>query len=600
MDFDTVLITDSRIEQINDKCTFAIKSGPSSSTFQSFEAVSKSVNTITHNVNVPSESIVVDRNVSILNELTFEFSFVTTAGIPVSTDAQTAYLRADFLKLLNFNSFPFNSLVNTIQCNINNTSLSINLNDLKPFLTHLMNKEELQKYNGLCPTLDPVLYTSGVYTDALHSVNRLYSESYVGSLFGNSTVRIKEIKSNTTNILLVAGTGANLGKILLQNQGAAIATGSTIKLLITIETIEPIMLSPFIFNGLSQYNNAGLVGINTFNMVFNLDPSASRAINIFQTEADVIDLGDVACNNVAYANTNLQLYAIGKSQIQCCFLSLQPSQLIQSKNSVPYIDYPRYITSASNSVIPSNSSLTITSNSLQLNQIPDYILIGIRPTQSNITVKKQHRFYPIKQLNINFNNVSGLLSSATEYDLYKMSVKNGLQKTYLDFTGYAPDASFGTLGGGVLGSKLQQTSGSFIVIDPSLDLSLPDFYSNGSIGVFSFQVSAIMENRTGSDIPANSVELVIVCCNAGIFNTVQGSSNTNTGVLNKEIVMNTKSQQSQNSMSSSIYQRLVGGSLSNSIGSAMRKIAPTRANVVASSSSNVRSKPFKAGLDQFV
>lgn len=593
MDFDTVLITDSRIEQITDRCTFGIKSGASSSTYQSFEAVSKSTNTITHNVNVPSESIVVDRNISILTQMTFKFSYTVPAvaqNVP-NNDAERTKTCPFLFSGVFVNSFPFNSLVNTIQCNINNTSLSINLNDLKPFLIQLMDKQELQKYNGLCPTLDPIWLPSSTTAKSVSGsssnidVDKKFKDSYINSLYGNGSLRIISVTRVGDNVENVSYSVANDAFIEVTTNGSG-SIAHTTEYVVVIETVEPIMISPFIFNGNSQYNNAGLVGINTFNMVFNLDNSLSRLFRFnIATNANIIV-------------PSITLNEIGKSQIQCCFLSLQPSQLIQSKNSVPYIDYPRYITTFNSSILANNQA-TIISNSLQLNQIPDYLLIGVRT--KTVNASNPIKFIPISQVNINFNNVSGLLSSATEYDLYKMSVKNGLQKSWPEYTGYAVENL--ELAAGVVKNitiKHLPTSGSIVVIDPSLDLSLPDFYSNGSIGVFSLQVSVVVNNRTSVNIDAGSLELVIVCCNAGIFNTVQGSSNTNSGVLNKEIVMNTKSQQSQNSMSSSLYQRLVGGSLSNSIGSAMRKIAPTRANVVASSSSNVRSKPFKGGLDQFV
>jgi len=598
MDFDTVLITDSRIEQITDRCTFGVKSGASSSTYQSFEAVSKSTNTITHNINVPSESVVLDRNISILNEMVFSLSFATSANIANGASCDFDF----FYKVLVANSFPFNSLVNTIQCNINNTSLSINLNDLKPFLTPLINKKQLQKYNGLCPTLDHILIpgVAGTTTERLQSVNKTFSSSYPGSLYGNEIYSVRNVTLTSPGGVLT--TNNNIIRYT-NNSGAAQNAGTIISLNFTIETVEPIFLSPFIFNGISEYNNAGLVGINTLNMVFNLDPSALRAFYVVQRT-----IGNNGFETVD--NINLSLKEIKKSQIQCSFLSLQPSQLVQSKNCVPFIDFPRYITTY-NSTVDANASVRITSNSLQLNQIPDYLLIGIRnrPITTNprfldgsVTLERQYdRFLPITSMNINFNNVSGLLSSATEYDLYKISVKNGLQCSWPEFSNIAPSGTFVSGAGGI--SALNSAcTGSFIVLDPSMDLSLPDFYSNGSIGVFSLQVEVTVNNRTGSQISSanGGLELVIVCCNAGIFNTVQGSSNTNSGLLNKEIVMNTKSQQSQSAMSSSLYHRLVGGSLSNSIGSAMRKIAPTRSNVVASSSGGARSKPYKGGLDQFV
>ena len=62
-DFSTFLVSDSRISQITDKQKVEVSSGPSSSVYQQFQAISANNSSIIFNIAVPSESIVVDRNI---------------------------------------------------------------------------------------------------------------------------------------------------------------------------------------------------------------------------------------------------------------------------------------------------------------------------------------------------------------------------------------------------------------------------------------------------------------------------------------------------------------------------------------------------------
>ena len=64
-DFRCRLIKDSRLADITDSLDYAVMSGASSSTFQQFNAITSSSSSIVFNVQIPSESIVVSREVLI-------------------------------------------------------------------------------------------------------------------------------------------------------------------------------------------------------------------------------------------------------------------------------------------------------------------------------------------------------------------------------------------------------------------------------------------------------------------------------------------------------------------------------------------------------
>jgi len=73
-DFKTCLIKDSRLGDITDQQDYAVVSGGSSVTYQQFQAVSTSTSSIVFNVNIPSESVVVSREVLIKGTINFQIA----------------------------------------------------------------------------------------------------------------------------------------------------------------------------------------------------------------------------------------------------------------------------------------------------------------------------------------------------------------------------------------------------------------------------------------------------------------------------------------------------------------------------------------------
>ena len=121
-DFKTVLIKDSRLD-ISDSQTYAVVSGPANNTYQQFGVVSSSSSSIVFNVSIPSESIVVNREVLISSDLTFT---IEISDVPAGDQAFNLGV-TDSMGV-----FPLNSLFTSLSASINNTNVSINLQDVLP------------------------------------------------------------------------------------------------------------------------------------------------------------------------------------------------------------------------------------------------------------------------------------------------------------------------------------------------------------------------------------------------------------------------------------------------------------------------------------
>ena len=285
--------------------------------------------------------------------------------------------------------------------------------------------------------------------------------------------------------------------------------------------------------------------------------------------------------------------AFTNSKLLFNFLSLQSEQYakISSKNVVPYLDFPRYLTSSS-SFVPISavtatgvvSSATLTSNSLQLNQIPDLILICVRKPMSSQTWTDPNFFLTINSISISFNNTSGILSTANQNQLYNISVKNGSSQTFYEFSGFAGNNNTGTVtvDGQVeqvfnttLGTPIQVgTTGSMLVLNPSMDFNLPSYLSASSLGQYNLYFSINVSNQTSQDI---TPEICVITVNSGLFTTQLGSSIINTGLLTKEDVLKTKEQKP--TIDSSSYKRYIGGVLGNFGSSNVMKLFKKHAHV---------------------
>jgi len=532
-DFKTVLLKDSRLADITDNLTFAVQSGAANNTYQQFTAVSTSNSSITFTIQIPSESIVVNRELLLTTDIYFT---VTVPGVANNALAlqwgQNASLQA----------FPFNKLITTATATINNTNVSINEQDVLDCLLRFNNSRELYRYNSTTPTLPDQAYLN--YSDAIGTNNNPLAswanQSYDLDLAPRGAFPVSIVFAATSASGFVTGVNT-----LLNTSGGALDYKIVFKTTVT----EPLFLSPFIF-GEPEYNCGGFAGINTINFVFNIDSTAKRLLSLSSS----VGAGNasVALGQTIGATTFTNPFQ--NTRMLFNFLSTQASDLIPSRNVSPYMDYPRYLSvSTQNPSIASGASASITSQNIQLNQLPDYFIIVVRKPMSQQTIYDSASFLGINTISINLNNQSGLLSSATTQDLWRMSVNNCSTQSWDEFRGYQNFSSAST---GY--PTAVSTTGSMLVINPAKDLSLPDYLSCSSIGQFNFQFNINVTNYSGSTI---TPEILIITANSGVFVNQAGSSVIYTGILTKQMVVDTKAEKSADPVQSAEYKRMVGGKL---------------------------------------
>ena len=559
-DFKKVLVKDNRL-MVTDSVKYAVVKGGSNMTCSRFNAIGGGpfTSTINFNIQVPSQETVISRNALIQATMTFSISGATIATATQVTDADTGinYL-FNYGGVDSFGPFPFHQCVNSTQWTINNNTVSQNTRDILAVICRIHDKRWLSRYNGMTPTM----FDSYYYPPNL-------SAGYVSTITGNIII----------NNPATAFTGMSLDNDLISRgafpisistdpalvSGANYNVAGTSRIIyIQITVTEPVLVSPWTFAG---DDGQGMYGIQNLNAVYNLNQSAVTALrfgnsyNRFPTVNNAIVLPTV------------QLVRVDSAILLLQFLTPHPSDLMPSRNVLPYYELPRYITPGP--LVPAGLNRTITSQSLQLNQIPDKIYIAVGKPVGARTVVDNDAWLTITGISINWNNSSGLLSSATQQDLWRMSVENGINQNWLEWSGVAQSRP---LVSATAQQSLTQTltCGSVLCLEFGKDIELKDdYYAPGSLGNFQLQFNVNVTNQTSTDIPAGSVQILTIIQNSGVFSLERGVASSYLGILTKSDVLEASRTQAH-AYSSAL--RMVGGgetpSFASRLLSTLGRLAP--------------------------
>lgn len=506
-DFEKVLVKDPRLD-VSDSIKYAVVKGGQNVTCSPFLRISESSSQIVWNIQVPSEQTIIDRRVLWNTTLTFKAEGTPVYGLGWSLA-----------------SFPLHQLLSVMSVTINNNTVSLNVNDALPAIIRLICCEDLTWYNSSSPTFadTQAKYDAGLITTANH------------------------------NNPLSGLWGCEYGKN--PHRGCFAPRKVEAGGLYTFDLTEPLLISPFIFGNLKA-NGQGFYGIQNMNFVLNKQGGAySKRV----ARGKGLTISNVATD---------------QSRLLFNFLTPHPSDLMPARNIVPFYELPRYV--STNGIKVSATAVkdgpdgafgnTITLNSLQLNQIPDKLILYLRkiPGESS---EEPDVALPIGKISINFNNNSGILASAEPVQLWQMSRDNGLTSSWVEYSGYG-----NTLDAAGTAAEIVGTVGSYLVLEFGKDIQLTeDFYASGSLGNFNLQlIITSYANNTGVEIDKNGLQVVLITMNSGVFVCERGTSSTYTGILTKQDVLEASQQDhyTHNDVS-----RLVGGGLFDMIKSGVSSLA---------------------------
>jgi hypothetical protein len=500
----------------SDAINYAIVKGGQNVTVYPYKAISKSPSQITYQIQVPNETTIIDRKILMTNTFVLKIT-----GTPASGDYLIKPGSTDCLA-----PFPSHQLFSTIQCTINNNTVNLNCQDVLNGIIRQIDSRELSAYNSTCPTQYDVY---GKYSDAVGATNSPFNSFSESSLDGNFVPR--------GAFPVEVGTSYTGGVL----SGTLAVNGTTAYVRFT--TTEPLLQSPWIF-GKALSNGAGIYGVQNMAYQFNL----GQANRVWRSASS------------GQNGLTVELVAVEDSQIVLNYLTPHPSDLLPARNVVPHYTMERYINPIGSVPVGTNE---YNSQSLQLNQVPDKLIIFLRKTLSAQRADTPDAVLPIEGISINFNNQSGLLSSATSTELFKYSREAGSNQTWSEFGGKAwkngTIASASTVGDSIA------TAGSFLMLEFGRHIQLSDeFYAPGSIGNFNCQYKVKARNDTASALA--DYELVTIVVNSGLMVLERGSTSVYTAVLTKQDVMDSVEMEPT---SLSQAHRMIGGGFLDSFKSVL-------------------------------
>jgi hypothetical protein len=603
-DIEKLAVFDSRIVQSRPR--YAVEKGALSLTNAPFNAISATSSQHTYNIYVPSENVFVDRALEWTSTATMS-SVITPSG----TLANWAIGFPIVVPGVDFalTAFPLNSLCSTMTATINDTTSVINSQDVLKEVLRLTDykKNRLQR---TCPTM---LDKYQCYDDAYGLPNcplngygtAIDYDGVQNGAFGQIVFTDSGGQALVEGLYYVNGvltttaqTGAAAGAIpaaaivgcyrcsnglpsLVASTagGAAVDCAGPFTIFYQWTSTEKLVLSPFTFSDVHEWDT-GLFGINNIQLIMNFQaPTRIVRHTGVRWNQGVATYGAGGASPQSYATLTATQFATAspfqRSVVNVQFLTPSLDVPLPPKSVVPYMEFPRYLTTSS-ATINAGVALQIQSQTITLPQIPDLLIVyvkGLLPSGSGSTngindTNFGDFYLPIASrsyggvanpLSVNFDNFSGLLSSHTAEQLYAMSVKNGLEQDWLSWTGsafsgqnaYAAVASAsGTgVGWGGFGSQLAGSNppsaatgaqkvpltGGILVLKPSQDITLQTGQAPSLVGNFTLQFNLTVFNNTGLDgvVP----QLFVITANSGFFESIRGSSRIIKGVLSEQDII---------------------------------------------------------------
>jgi len=532
-DFKLVSIVDSVLEDITSEVTLPVITGTTANNFQNQTSQAPTgTSQMQFEIQVPSTETVTSRNLLIQTgiDLQVDFTGGTTAGYWEPNQTLFAYGKCNSLQ-----AFPLNTLITTAQAQINGAAVNVVTRDVMPALLKMYNYEELAKYNSLTPSLIDSFYQD--FQDGLGSNNNVLSNYSVGGF-------TKEYQPRGVFPVKLYQSDGQTPINGLSIKADANGTSPYASIIVRFLTTEPLLfLSPFISGNCK--NKAGFLGISKMNITLffgDATRSMSNASYALQKNA----------TTTVPTISNVSFKTYRDPIVLLHFLTVPPTlaDKLAPQNILNYTQYMSYPLSTSSS-IPSKSYKTLAFNNVQLSQIPSKILIFVKKSQQ--TTYDSNSFMSITGTSITFANKSSALAGASQVQLYDMSVRNGLQMNYYEFSGSG-------ISNDEDGNPVEvPTIGSVLCIDPAMDLSIDTQYSNMCNGQYGLSFTLNVYNQS-KDAITPTVYLVVA--NSGMFVTKDNICETRTGFITQDMVLKTKMQETI--MDKQTYEQdIVGGSIEN-------------------------------------
>ena len=465
-----------------DDIMFGIYKGTQNSNFSAQNANSYGTSNVEFSFNTQGSNSLIDRRIYL--KMQFLVTLIGTAPIGVALiEKNYSAPRA----------FPIMSITDNLSVNINGNGINTRYNKVMKALLRfntVQNGMNLLDYDlsGSPSFLDNYqLYSDG--TGALNNPLADYQNS-VSKKLGRGAFYVDAI----TNPLSV---------------NPAVPITATV--LFTV--IEPIIISPFLYS--SQILDSALAGVT--NMALNFGLSAGNLDRVWSQDV-------VAGVTITSLTTSIGSGVTEVPQLLINYLNAPSNSLYQTPTHAfyQYNKTEAHIDTTSHTLAP-NASAVINNGAIQMSYVPKAIYVYAQRATNSQTYLTTDTFLSIENITINFLSVSGQLSTASQNDLYNMSVKNGLDMSYTEFRGITREYN----------NTLVGLSGAPILIGYD-DLSIPENYSVGMPACSQFEYTVTVKNN--NQVDNVSVELVTIFVYDGVIEIYNDLMHIHTGFVTPEIL----------------------------------------------------------------
>lgn len=406
--------------------------------------------------------------------------------------------------------YPLNSIIDVTSVQVNGENLSENSGD---------KLHALHTYGSSLQDIGRVVSTTPTYPDQYQDYDDYTTE-------GSSKNCLGAFGENGTP------TGARGGFVV------QVIDAHTFRAVVT----ESLQLSPF-FNGIGM-EEEGMVNVNQLNINIRFKSELSKVLSH-------------SSSGNAITSVTCQFYE--KPQCLVRFITPNMTMRIPEVQHLPYYSDQDYIKNVG--TLAPGATGVITSDVVKLGQIPECVYIFIRHSRDTSNFKVADSFLSITNLNILFNNESGLLSTATQEDLYEICARNGCSLSYPSWSKYR---------------------GSVIKLRFGIDIGLPDYLAPGCQAQASIQITINYKNSSKS---AFTGELYTVFRNIGTFSVFENGARASIGNLTPDIV---RSAIDAPEMSYHDYSKISGGSfwsslknIANKVSNVIKKVLPVATKVAS-------------------
>lgn len=526
-------VFDGRIIQSRPK--FAVDKGALSITNAPFTAISETSSQHTYNIYVPSENVFVDRALEWSSSCYTQIAWTNTEITPANGSLGVAL--GNNLALC---AFPLNFLCSTMTTTINDTTSVINAQDVQREVLRMVDYKS-NRLQRTCPTmLDKYLNYGADNAGAINNPN-----AFVGSQTDVSTLPNGAFNSvfytdangnalvpNTTNAYTVNGVQYDTDANGVPQAHANVPADTQLVIYVAFRSTEKLVLSPFIYSDVNECDT-GLFGINNIQLIMNL--RSPQRVWRFTNQLGALS------ETVEGLVVSYQTTAFRGSIMNTQFLTPSLEVALPPKSVVPYMEFPRYITN-STTPIPAGQVGELQSQTITLPQIPDLLIIYVKPLRlsGSFLDPYDNRFGDwylppataglgggrTNPLSVQFDNFSGLLSSHTSEQLYGMSVRNGLEMDYQQWSGKAMN--------GYGENTRSLMSGGFLVLKPGTDITLQSGQAPSLVGNYTLQFRLNVFNQFAEAVGAS---MYVITVNSGFFESIRGSSRIIKGVLSEQDII---------------------------------------------------------------